>query len=313
MSDPTPPIQAQPDAVGDVVAEQAARSAKKTITRERRAAFFDAAREVAPFMAVASRGGGIFVLATGTSARDRAMFVSRRHAGTARVARVVEVLAAMGRPEPLRGRTLVDAGAGEGFVTMAALLGQGAARVLALDPAPGGIGFLRANIALNDLEDRVHVVHAAPGDEDGVIGLRLVKGKAVAYRLVPLEGNAVGIKKQRVIEVPRRRVAAVTEESGISASEIGLLWVDLPGHEDEVLRGAGELAGTVPTVVRFAPRRLTDGRLATFVARVDALYGCVVDLRSVAAGQPEASTLAEIVGDGSSGQDEFDVLMVPAP
>lgn len=313
MSDASSPISADPAIDDDTGAdaEETARTAKKKHAREERAAFFDAAREVAPFMAVSGRGGGTFVLATGTSARDRAMFVSRRHTGTARVAAVVEALTALGRHEPLRNRTLVDAAAGEGFVTMAALLGHGATRVLALDPAPSGIGFLRANIALNDLEDKVEVVHAAPGHEDGVIGLRLVKGKAVAYRLVPLEGNAVSIKKQRVLEVPLRRIARVVEESDVDPSEVGLLWIDLPGHEHEALRGAGDLAGTVPTVIRFAPGRLTDDQLKTFVALVDDLYATVVDLRSAA--EPGGSTLAAIAENRAPGKDEFDVLMVPAP
>ena len=67
------------------------------------------------------------------------------------------------------------------------------------------------------------------------------------------------------------------DEAGRDASSAGLLWLDVEGHELEVLEGAGTLLGRgVPAVLELIPRRLELEALGALLARH---YTDVVDLR----------------------------------
>jgi hypothetical protein len=65
------------------------------------------------------------------------------------------------------------------------------------------------------------------------------------------EGARAGLK------IRTERLDDVLRERGLPAEEIGLLWMDVQGHESEVLRGAsGLLASGVPLVTELWPAGL---------------------------------------------------------
>ena len=67
------------------------------------------------------------------------------------------------------------------------------------------------------------------------------------------------------------------DEAGLDVSSAGLLWLDVEGHEQEVLEGAATLLERgVPAVLELIPRRLELEPLEALLARH---YTDVVDLR----------------------------------
>ena len=74
-------------------------------------------------------------------------------------------------PDDLGALTFADIGANVGTTTVPALRAIGFGRGLAVEPAPSNLRLLRANLALNDLHERVTVVESAIGDRAGTMTL----------------------------------------------------------------------------------------------------------------------------------------------
>lgn len=82
------------------------------------------------------------------------------------------------------GDVCVDAGANVGYFTL--LMAQRAGRtgkVISIEAAPGNAARLAQNVTLNELEDRVEVVHAACSDAGGTLTFYLNSTNDMACRL----------------------------------------------------------------------------------------------------------------------------------
>ena len=151
-------------------------------------------------------------------------------------------------------------------------------RGVAIEPDPENRKVLRASLALNEVDDRVEVVAAA-----SVLGPR--RGDFTRQRW---GGGKHRIGSGRLSDDPAQASDLISVETVslddlaaqgvIDADTVSLLWLDVQGHEGEVLEGASSLLRRrVPVVFALRPRELSrPGILAELLGRH---YDTLVDLR----------------------------------
>jgi FkbM family methyltransferase len=152
--------------------------------------------------------------------------------------------------------TFVDVGANIGTTTLAALR-AGFQSVLACEPDPNNARLLRTNVALNGAEDAVRVLEVAISDRTGVARLGPVPGHLTKSRLL---GAADEPSSGVPIEVATVSLDQLVRDGTIGADSVGFMWVDVEGHEGQVLSGAQTLIGRrVPLVIELNPKLLRRG------------------------------------------------------
>jgi FkbM family methyltransferase len=143
---------------------------------------------------------------------------------------------------------------------------------VAIEPEPENLRLLRANLAANGIGDRVRVVEAAAssfvGDADLV--------------LAPQSGGKHHVREakpdSRSIPVRRTTIDSLVDGSTLEPGDVGLLWLDIQGHEAEALAGARTLLDRhVPIVMEFDTRELDAPRLQALRTALDGYTG-VYDL-----------------------------------
>jgi FkbM family methyltransferase len=196
------------------------------------------------------------------------------------------------------GGTFVDVGAYLGTATLAAL-GSGFASAVAVEPEPATVRLLRANVALNGADDRVRVVAAALSNRAGTADLDLGPGSRGKARLVAGPDDAA---RGETVEVALTSL----DELGVEPAEIGLLWLDVEGHEAHVLEGAPRtLAVSPPLVMELYPRLLARaGSLDRLVPLLERHYTQVADLRAGDEPQP-VEQLAGLVDGYADGHTDL--------
>jgi FkbM family methyltransferase len=152
------------------------------------------------------------------------------------------------------GMTAVDVGANVGQISleMAQLVGP-TGRVVAIEPSPGNVRFLRAHVAANGFNDRVIVVEAAcSAGESGELVLEVASGDLDSIQNGP-QLKSLGLKRNPLhIGKPSTEVRVLTRSLDSLCDELGLsvdvLKVDVEGAEVEVFSGARACLS------RFRPR-----------------------------------------------------------
>ena len=268
-----------------------ARPAQRSQTREE---LFHAVAEEAPLVGVETDAGR-FVVSTHDQTVARILFVKQSRSEMVMLTRAVEVLDRGERHGP---RLLLDVGANIGTTTVAALLTGGFDRVIAFEPEPENLRVLAANLALNDLAGQVTVRGVAVSDAEGPLEIQLHPTSSGGHEVAREAGQPFGgeLRGDAAIETIATSAVTLDEELarlGVEPRDVGLLWVDVQGHEPSVLRGAGRLlAAGVPTVIEFHPQMLRDaGTLEAFLDMIVSSFTRYVDLRH--AGQ-EAVLTAEL-------------------
>jgi FkbM family methyltransferase len=210
------------------------------VTAQERGTFFDQAREHTPFVGVQTPDGLSFIVSTQDASVGRSLFVRRQRSEFRMLATALKVLRENGKPHN-RG-VFVDVGANIGTTTVAALVLHGFASGIAFEPEPLNVSLLRVNLALNGLNSRVRVVEAAVSDSAGCKHLGISK-KHGSHK-IKREGLAV---------------EAVTLDDEIT-DDVGLIWIDVQGHEGRVFRGGrGLFSRLPPVVVEVSPAHLQAG------------------------------------------------------
>jgi FkbM family methyltransferase len=269
--------------------------------RRERAEFLEAAAVFTPLVAVQTRSG-LFIVPTSGESIGRTLFVKRARGEMRTLKLAMKALKRLGINA--RG-TFVDVGANIGTTSITALTRHGFARAVAVEPAPENLRLLRANAALNGLEDRLVVMGLALSDSDGEADLVLNEANSGDHRIGHLELEAHPV----AADAPTERVRLTTLDR-LQIADPGLLWVDAQGHEGHILAGAGELLATgVPAVVELWPQALAAaGGLDRYLAAATEHYTDVLDLdRADGELRPVASLpeLVETYADGFT-----DVLLV---
>ena len=186
----------------------------------------------------------------------------------------------------------------------------GFARAVAYEPDPASFRLLTHNIERNDLGGQVTAHHAALSAEPGELTLSLGTGNAGDNRIV--DGTA-GAARRATVQVAARTFDDEVAAGRIPLADLGLVWLDVQGHEGEVLAGARTLLDSdVPLLMEYctwmlderARQRLDDMIATHFDVLVD-LGWC--SLTNKLRFQP-ASAIRDLAPDGR--KLETDLLLL---
>lgn len=150
------------------------------------------------------------------------------------------------------GDRAIDLGANTGYFTclMAKLVGE-RGRVIAFEPNPANIAFLKKNISANGLHN-VSVEHVAVSDAPGTLTLHL-RGVHSSLGFDPL-GDGTGNRK---VSVPVVRL----DDRVSAATRVRLIKMDIIGSEPKALIGMKSVLAKNPHIViltAFCPAFLRD-------------------------------------------------------
>lgn len=132
-------------------------------------------------------------------------------------------------------RDAIDVGANVGFFTVMMAHELPGRRVLAVEPTPGALARLHANLARNRVADRVVVVEGAAAAVSGHFDLSVIDGREEYASLGPLVHTAIAGSAHHTIRVPTTPLDDLVEAQGLTP---GFLKIDVEGAEASVLQGA---------------------------------------------------------------------------
>lgn len=205
---------------------------------------------------------------------------------------------------------LYDVGANIGTICVPAVTRGLAAAAVAIEPHPLNCRLLRANVALNGVHDRIAVVEAAAGaDDGGHVDLEVNERNWGDHRVAPATAagdDRQGESRRPRVAVPLRSIDAIAAEHGPPT----LLWMDTQGFEGFVLAGASAaLAGAVPVATEYWPYSLRRvGGYDTFHVAVGR-YRSFIDLDAGPTAHPVAEFEARYAGLAVT--EGADLLFVP--
>lgn len=185
-----------------------------------------------------------------------------------------------------RGSYFLDIGANIGTTSIPVVSEQGFEGGIAIEPEPGNFSLLRANVAANGLEERVHCLNMALSDEIGEAEMELCPVNLGDHRLRSRDGMANnGIYHEqcrKTVTVETSTFDSLVKKGSISLSKLGVVWMDTQGHEGYVLKGAHTLLqSSVPVVTEFWPYALKrSGGLELFMRLAREHYQTFIDLRA---------------------------------
>lgn len=177
----------------------------------------------------------------------------------------------------LTNACFVEVGANIGTTTLQAA--RLARRVIAFEPEPTNFRRLRANVAVNGLNDVVTCVNAGCSDSTGRSFMTRSAVNWGDHRVSHTGGD---------VAVELVRLDAALKAADVQPGEVGFLWINVQGHEASVLVGAERLLEAAPPLlIEFWPAVL--GASVSSIERiVTASYGQVIDMNT---GRP--TTFAE--------------------
>jgi FkbM family methyltransferase len=198
---------------------------------------------------------GRFTVSTADAVLGRWLFCAREFESDllARVARLMREL----RPES-GGRVpfALDIGANFGVTTVPLLLGGLAERAVAVEPDPLNFALLERNLLQNGLGGRVIRHRLALSDREGTLDLERSRENFGDHRVRAARGDGeLDGGAGAVVEVAGRRLDALAREWPPEArAGLGLVWIDVQGHEAHVFRGGRELLSAgMPVVAEVWP------------------------------------------------------------
>lgn len=165
---------------------------------------------------------------------------------------LLRTISALERANKLRpGQAFIDVGANIGTHTVYALKSGNFGRAIAFEPEPSNLKLLQRNAAANGYTAIVDARDVALSNAPGNATLHLHPRNKAAHAI----GRRPSLDGLGSIDV---RLARLEDElSALSPEQIGLVWIDVEGHESEVVEGLGRFIGQVPLAIEYAPYRYT--------------------------------------------------------
>jgi FkbM family methyltransferase len=194
------------------------------------------------------------------------------------VGAVYDALEAYG--QPYRGRTFLEVGANFGVYALPAVAEHGFGRAIAYEPDPAAYELLERNIERNGLGLKVKAVNAALSAAAGELTLQLGTHNAGDNRIVDGSNSAASLRSNgSSVVVPACTFDEEVATGNIPLEDLALVWLDVQGHELEVLKGARSLlAAGVPLVIEFATQMGDRAQLRDLADLLADSYEVMVDL-----------------------------------
>lgn len=245
-----------------------------------------------PYVA-AETEGAVFLVPTIADA-SKLFIGNARRAEFVCLARACAVLRDAGRMQ--ERSTIVDIGAHIGTTTIPALTGHGFAHAVAVEPDPENLSLLRANAALNGVDEQVTVIFAAIASSPGprwLVERRRERGRWAHSKLsdkpapdgVPLDAVTLD---------------GLVETGAVDPRATGLLWVGRGLDEQTLLTASRFVEQRVPIVFVYRKGRFA-GSGSPFLRQLEEHgYTRALDLRRpsldepLSDWQPESFSIAEI-------------------
>jgi len=243
---------------------------------------YEQARDISPVIAVETLKGARFFVNTADNVVGRILFTKRNRGEFGVLETALETLDRLGLASEVEGTTFLDIGANIGTSSIAAVLWHGFHDALAIEPEPGNYKLLKLNALFNDVEDRFRTLPIAVSDESGHATLLLspFNSGAHAIRIGRAKTLDLGVRPTKST-VEKASIDDLVERDLLDADRIGMVWIDVQGHEPLVLTGGASLFGRgVPTVMEYYPHVLrTAGQWRTLNRAVATYFTHFVDLR----------------------------------
>ena len=131
----------------------------------------------------------------------------------------------------------LDVGANIGFFTLLAAKQMTEGRIWSVEPDPTNVRILRANIALNGLEDIVNVSHAAASDTDGEVYFSSLGYDANNGARFTAKDEDVLLARSLPDSPAPTKVRALAADTLLRDQSIDLVKIDVEGHEPSVFAG----------------------------------------------------------------------------
>lgn len=218
-----------------------------------------------------------------------------------------------------RGSVILEIGANLGNTTLP-LTTLTHCRVIAIEPVPRTLAFLKQNVTQNNLRERVTLVERAVSDHAGEIEM--------IVPLTALGGAEVGARGQARPEVifqnacesarvKTTRLDALLSELALAPREVAFVWCDAQGCEGAVIRTGEPLwrAG-VPLWAEIAPLLVSrQENVADFISLVKRNFATylprtLLEAQGAGAASLPIDTFDEFVAR-LTGEAQMDVLLVP--
>lgn len=199
------------------------------------------------------------------------------------------ILQREGAPQPSH---LIDVGANIGTIVIPAIRRGLLKTGTAIEAHPNNVRLLRANIALNSVDDLVTVLSLAIGNESGKqIYLREVGDDSSTHSI---DDDGIPVHSSRLDD--------------LTFPAHSLLWMDIEGYEGHALMGAERLlaAGT-PAVCEFNSIYLDESNGFAFFKKA-LMDRQIFDLRTPEAGALQLETLLRKY---QGGDDFTDIIAIP--
>jgi FkbM family methyltransferase len=203
----------------------------------------------------------------------------------------------------------IDVGANVGQVIIPGLA-RGLFRTgVAIEPDPTNFGCLAVNAVMNDVTDRLRLVHAAAGNGSvDLLQLAIAPSEFGDHR-VAVDPDLT--RTRRIVEIPATTIDGVAP--GLSP-DTDLIWMDIQGYEVTALRGASQArASRVPIVMEFWPEGiLSAGESLGDLVQLTSAYDEVADLSQPENGFAPIEQLGQlwaVLRDGSRGRAYVDILL----
>jgi FkbM family methyltransferase len=156
------------------------------------------------------------------------------------------------------GDVMLDIGANVGMICIAMLKHGYFREALAFEPNAENFELLERNIRQNRMSGAIRAYHCGLSDTAGEMLMELSEWNFGDHRIrtspeaTPGQQNE---ERRRTVHVPVRTLDEVLAEAGAVAGErIGLIWVDVQGHEGHLFRGARRtLMRGMPVISEFWP------------------------------------------------------------
>ena len=178
--------------------------------------------------------------------------------------------------------TFLDVGANIGCTTLYAARTEAFTDTIAIEPESNNARILRRNIAANDLDDVVRVFELAATDTPGQQTLHVHSHNRGKHSL-----NADAAEPDaRTVSVPGITIDGLLAANGVAVTGVGLVKIDVEGHEGAVLAGMPSLLRVgCPVVIEVTGTNVGTASNAWPAIRshFGSLYRSVIDLESEAA------------------------------